>query len=85
MLRTVKIAISLPGEDFAKIERMRKKMGLQRSAIIDKAIRWWLKSVEMKKKITQYEEGYRDNPESAEDIKAMEKASAEAFEEEGWK
>lgn len=85
MLKTSKIAISLPREDFEKIERIRKELGLQRSAIIDKAIRYWLKDFEEKKMIRQYEDGYRKSPESIEEIKAMEKASGEAFEEEGWK
>ncbi|MFH1503812.1 MAG: hypothetical protein ABIH08_00245 [Candidatus Omnitrophota bacterium] len=84
MLKTTKIAISLPKDDFRRIEEVRKELGMQRSAIIDIAVRFWLKSVEEEKMIKQYEEGYKKKPESLEEIKAMEKASAEAFEEEGW-
>lgn len=85
MLKTTKIAISLPIEDFKKIERIRKKSGLKRSTIIDNAIRFWLEYLEKKEMIKQYEEGYRRKPESLDEITAMEKASAEAFAEEGWK
>ena len=35
--------------------------------------------------IEQYEEGYRRQPESMDEIKAMEELSAAAFVEEGWK
>ncbi len=85
MIKTTKVAISLPKDDFERIEKIRKEMGLQRSAVIDMAIRFWLESIEKEKMIKQYEEGYRKVPESLEEIKAMEKASTEAFEAEGWK
>lgn len=84
MIKSLKVAISLPKESLEKIERIRKKMGLQRSAVIDKAICFWLKSLEEKEMIRKYEEGYRRKPESVDEIKAMEKLSAEAFKEEGW-
>jgi len=85
MLKTTKIAISLPKDDFERIEEIRKKLGIQRSTIIDIAIRFWLKSMEEEKMIKQYEEGYKKKPESLEELKAIEKASAEAFEGEEWK
>ena len=85
MLKTSKIAISLPKEDFQKIEHIRKSLGLQRSTIIDKAIKFWLKSIEKEEMIRKYEEGYRKTPESIEEIKAQELASAQAFSEEEWK
>jgi metal-responsive CopG/Arc/MetJ family transcriptional regulator len=84
MLKTSKIAISLPMEDLEKIERIRKKRGLQRSAVIDEAIRFWLGSLEEEQMVKQYEDGYRKKPESLEELKAMEEASAKAFEEDGW-
>jgi len=85
MQRTTKIAISLPKDDFNRIEEIRKELGSQRSAVVDMAIRFWFKSLDAKKKIMRYEEGYRKKPESVEEIKAMEKVSAEAFHEEGLK
>ncbi len=84
MIKTTKVAISLPKDDFERIEKIRKEMGLQRSTIIDMAIRFWLESIEKEKMIRQYEEGYRKRPESLDEVKAMEQASADAFREEGW-
>lgn len=79
-----KIAISIPDRDFEEVERIRKIMGLSRSALIDKAIRFWLKERKKRKMIKQYEEGYRSQQESIDEISAIEEASAEAFHEEGW-
>ena len=85
MISSAKIAISLPVEDLKRIENVRKELKIQRSTLIDMAIRFWLDSVEKKKMIKQYEEGYRRHPESAKEIEALQKLSADAFTEEGWK
>lgn len=82
MRKTEKIAISLPKEDLEAVERVRKKMGFERSAVIDKAIRFWLSSLEQKEAVQRYIEGYRKKPEDVQELKAMETAAAEAFEEE---
>jgi len=82
MRNTLKIAISLSKEYFYKLERIRKKLGFARSAIIDKAIRFWLGHREQEELIKRYQEGCKKKPESIQEIEAMEKASAEAFSEE---
>ena len=85
MINCTKIAISLPTEDLNRLEKIRKELGAQRSALIDMAIRFWLDNMDKQKMIKQYEEGYRQHPESVEEIKVMEQLSADAFNEEGWK
>ena len=85
MIKAAKIAISLPTENFKRIEKIRKESGIKRSALIDTAIRFWLDNKEKDKMIQQYEAGYRHNPESIEEIKALEGLSADAFAEEGLK
>ena len=85
MIKATKIAISLPTEDLKRIERVRKELGAQRSALIDVAIRFWLDSRDRQKMIEQYQEGYRHHPESADEIKAMEELAADAFAEEDLK
>jgi metal-responsive CopG/Arc/MetJ family transcriptional regulator len=82
MRNTLKIAISLPKEDFYKLEQIRKKLGFCRSSIIDKAIRFWLGHREQEELIKDYQEGYRKKPESIRETQAMERAAAEAFREE---
>ena len=85
MIGSAKIAISLPMEDLKRIEKIRKELKAQRSTVIDMAIRFWLDNMDKQKIIKQYEEGYRQHPESVEEVKAMEQISADAFDEEGWK
>lgn len=84
MLGATKIAISLPKDDFERIEEIRKKLGIQRSRVIDMAIKFWLKKIEEEEMIKRYEKGYREKPESIAELKAMEQTAAEAFKEEGW-
>lgn len=83
MIKASKIAISLPAEDLRKLEIIRKKLGLQRSVIIDQAIRFWLRHQEEKEKARQYEQGYARKPESLDEIKALHQLAADAFKEEG--
>ena len=71
MIKSAKIAISLPKENLKKIERIRKKLGLKRSAIIDRAISFWLKCLEEQEMVRQYEEGYKNEPESISEIQAI--------------
>jgi len=85
MIKSAKIAISLPKENLEKIERIRKKMGLGRSVVIDLAISYWINSLEEKELIRQYQEGYQKRPESVDETLAMEALAAEAFKEEGLK
>ena len=85
MIKSSKIAISLPTENFKRIEKIRKELGLQRSALVLKALDFWLDNAVKQKMIKQYEEGYRKHPESIDEIKVMEELSADAFTEEGWK
>ena len=85
MIKSSKIANSLPKDDLVRIEKVRKELGLQRSVIIDIAIRYWLDHIEKKKIIKQYEEGYKNKPELISELKALELLSADAFKEEGLK
>lgn len=79
MTHAYKIAISLPKEDYEKLEEIRKAMGIARSIVIDKAIRFWLKWIEEKELIKRYEMGYRKKPEKVNDLKALESAELEVL------
>ena len=85
MIKSSKIAISLPTGDLKRLEKIRKKLRMQRSTLINTALHFWLDNMEKQNMIKQYEDGYRRKPEPAEEIKVMEKLSADAFTEEGWK
>ena len=85
MIKASKIAISLPKHNLKRIEKIRKELGVQRSTVIDMAIRYWLDNLEKENMIKQYQEGYKKKPESIKEIKLSEQLSADAFKEEGLK
>lgn len=83
----IKIAISIPKKDFKMLETVRKKIGISRSALIDKAIRFWLAKKEEEELVRQYIEGWKKHPLSPEEIKeliAMEKVQSETMTKEDW-
>lgn len=83
--KAIKMAISLPKEEFLMIEKLRRKLDLSRSALIDEAIRFWLAKRSEREQILQYEQGYRKRPEKVQDLRALEKAQLEAIaHEEEW-
>ena len=72
MQNSYKIAISIPGEDFKRIEKIRRKMGIGRSSLIAKAVRYWINRLQEKELIQMYERGYRKKPEKVSDLKIYE-------------
>ena len=84
MRTTVKIAVSLPKDQYRFVERQRRLMKVSRSAVIQHALRQWLKSSEEQRAIQQYIDGYRRHPESPQEIRAIEQASMEALKHEAW-
>lgn len=79
MQNTCKIAISIPKEDFEKLEELRREMEIGRSEIVDTAIRFWLGWIELKESVRRYEVGYRKKPEKVSDLSAWERAGLEAL------
>ena len=82
MRNTLKLAISIPKEEYYTLERLRKKFGLCRSAIIENAIRFWLGSLNKEELVKRYELGYKRKPESLKEIESWEMQAAEAFKDE---
>jgi len=84
---TIKVAISIPKKDFKLLEAIRKRMKISRSALIDRALHYWLTKKEEEKMVRQYIDGYKRHPETPEELKelaAMEKMQAETMEKEDW-
>jgi metal-responsive CopG/Arc/MetJ family transcriptional regulator len=82
---TVKIAISLPKQDYQLLEKIRQRLGISRSAMIDKALYFWLKRRQEEELIKKYEDSYRKKPENVSEIIGWEKAGMEAVEKGGWR
>ena len=51
---TVKIAISLPKQEYQFLEKLRHRLGISRSAMIDKAICFWLKRQQEEELVKKY-------------------------------
>ena len=73
MARTAaKIALSLPEELFREIERVRKKRGTTRSALVQHALRSWLRQQSEATLVREWEEGYRRMPENSGEVSGAE-------------
>jgi metal-responsive CopG/Arc/MetJ family transcriptional regulator len=65
-----KIAVSLPDELYRALEGARRRTGKSRSAAVQEAVREWLLREARGELVREYEEGYRRQPESGEEIEA---------------
>jgi metal-responsive CopG/Arc/MetJ family transcriptional regulator len=65
-----KIAVSLPDELYRALEGARRRLGKSRSAAVQEAVREWLLREARGELVREYEEGYRRQPESGEEIEA---------------
>jgi metal-responsive CopG/Arc/MetJ family transcriptional regulator len=66
--QTVKVAVSLPEEQFREIESLRKRLKLSRSALIAQAIQQLLKAYQEEEDVRRYIAGYQKHPETEEEI-----------------
>ncbi len=75
----VKIAISMPDNDFQELEILRKKEGLSRSKFILEAIKRFREEREKGELVRLYEEGYRRSPEDMDAVQGWEQAGLDTF------
>ena len=79
MHTTVKVAVSLPKEQFRLAERRRRLLHVSRSAMVREALSRWLKAMEEDEAVRRYVEGYQRHPESKRSWKAIERMQVEAI------
>ena len=84
MANAEKIAISLPRATVRRIERLRRRSGQSRSALIRQAVERLFRDQEEATRILRYQEGYRKTPETPQEIAAAESAAAELLSQEPW-
>jgi hypothetical protein len=70
MKHAAKVAVSLPAQTLARLERARKRLGATRSAVVARALDEWLATVEPSAIDRRYAEAYRRHPETAAEIAA---------------
>ena len=79
-----KVAVSLPTDLYRAVERLRKKSGRTRSAVMQDALRHWLRHRAEIALVSEYEEGYRRTPEGRREIEAAEAAAVRLLAAEKW-
>ena len=84
MVKSAKIAISLPENTLKAIERERKTRGESRSEFFRHAIEKFLKQEKELKEVEAYIHGYTTIPESEEEIEVIHQTSVNTLSEESW-
>lgn len=79
-----KIAISLPADLVRHIEKIRKKTGESRSALIRRSIEFTLNQKTKDALSARYIEGYQIYPETSEEMNIARVTSAKTLSEEPW-
>ena len=83
--KSVKLAVSLPREEYRQVEKARREMRIPRSAVISLAIRRWLFAMQEQEKIHGYVQGYQRCPETDRETKAFSKLGQDALAGQEWK
>lgn len=79
MGRTAKIAVSLDRELLLDAERVRRRTGEARSALVARALRSLLQAEERQLEIEAYKAAYRAHPETKAEVKALQKLAQRAL------
>lgn len=84
MGKVAKVAISMPEDLLKAVEKERKARGESRSEFFRKAIEKILKDEGESRAIEEYIRGYRNIPESAEEVEAVHRIGSALLAEEPW-
>ncbi|MDD2252553.1 MAG: ribbon-helix-helix protein, CopG family [Dehalococcoidales bacterium] len=84
MGKSAKVAISLPGRILEAIEKERKASGESRSEFFRRAVERLLKEEQEAREIEKYVQGYKNIPETDEEVKAIHRIGVTVLAEESW-
>ena len=84
MSKSEKVAITLPANAFRALERVRKRLRLNRSEAIQQAVANWLSAQEGEPRIDEYIRGYRAQPDDDREAMAFARAWGQGLEAEDW-
>jgi hypothetical protein len=73
-----KIAVTVPTETYAVLERLRLRLGKSRSAVVTFALQEWIRSADVSDADRRYIEGYLRMPETADEVRAIAAQAAHA-------
>ena len=66
-----KIAVTVPTETYTVVERLRRRLGKSRSAVVALALEEWIRSADLAEADRRYVEGYLRTPEAVDEIGAV--------------
>lgn len=66
-----KIAVTVPTETYVVVERLRRRLGKSRSAVVALALEDWIRGVDLAEADRRYVEGYLRTPEAVDEIGAV--------------
>ena len=81
---TEKVAVSLDAELLARVERLRRATGETRSAVFARALRQLVDAEAHARKVSEYVEGYRRIPETANEIESARSQTRRSLEGLAW-
>lgn len=84
MRKVAKVTISLPGEVLEVVEKERKAKGESRSEFFRRAVEELLRQQRQRASVEQYIHGYKQMPDTDEEVQAVHKAGALVLAEEPW-
>ena len=85
MASAVKIAVSVPADLHQAVESARRRSAQSRSAVVQEALRQWLRRQAQANLVREYEAGYRKRPEGKREIDAaMAMAAGVLRDEDDW-
>jgi metal-responsive CopG/Arc/MetJ family transcriptional regulator len=84
MSKSAKVAISLPEDVLEAVETERKAKGESRSEFFRRAIKRLLKQEQESSAVEVYVRGYREVPESTEEVEAIHRVGSAVLAEEPW-
>ena len=66
-----KIAVTVPTKTYAVVERLRRRLGKSRSAVVALALEEWIRGIDLAEADQRYVEGYLRTPENVDEIAAV--------------
>lgn len=84
MSQAVKISISLPADVLEAADQQRENIGASRSEFFRQALEAWLRHLNEQKAIARYIRGYKEQPETAEEVEEVVAAGKGALALEPW-
>lgn len=84
MSKAVKIAISLPADVLEAVEKERRARSESRSQFFRQAVEHFLRQQHLQEAVKQYVQGYLAQPETDEEVAAVQQVSMAVLSQEAW-